>query len=101
MSIQTVAGPGSGNATQAEVSPSLLLRNTLVQVNSPVDILICRDCDNTVRWQPGERLHHLFEQRCDQLDPAMAIRSTWPFTAMSAPGLMANLTTAPTNSPVT
>ena len=21
--------------------------------------------DNTPRWSPGERLHHLFEQRCD------------------------------------
>jgi amino acid adenylation domain-containing protein len=30
-------------------------------------ILICEDFDNDIRWQPGERLHHLFEHRCDEL----------------------------------
>ena len=33
----------------------------------PEYVLMCTDADNTVRWQPGERLHHLFEQRCEQL----------------------------------
>src|SRR4051794_9322672 len=23
--------------------------------------------DNAIRWRPGERLQHLFEQRCDEL----------------------------------
>jgi non-ribosomal peptide synthetase component F len=32
------------------------------------DVLICKNADNTVRWKVGERLHHLFEQRCDQVD---------------------------------
>ncbi|GGG41797.1 peptide synthetase [Kocuria dechangensis] len=26
--------------------------------------------DNTVRWRPGERLEHYFEQRCDEVPPA-------------------------------
>ena len=29
--------------------------------------LVCKDADNTVRWTKGERLDHLFEQRCDAL----------------------------------
>lgn len=24
--------------------------------------------DNAPRWSPGERLHHLFEQRCDAFE---------------------------------
>ena len=28
-------------------------------------LLTCTNADNTIRWQPGERLDHLFEQRCD------------------------------------
>src|SRR5262245_27992067 len=30
-------------------------------------MLICKSADNAIRWKEGERLHHLFEQRCDQL----------------------------------
>ncbi|MFC0532410.1 Pls/PosA family non-ribosomal peptide synthetase [Phytohabitans kaempferiae] len=30
-------------------------------------ILVCAGYDHTIRWQPGERLHHLFEQRCDRM----------------------------------
>ncbi len=30
-------------------------------------MLICKGADNTIRWKEGERLHHLFERRCDQL----------------------------------
>ncbi len=33
-------------------------------------MLICEDADNNVRWRQGERLDHLFEQRCDELDAA-------------------------------
>lgn len=33
-------------------------------------MLICNTAANTVRWQPGERLHHLFESRCDEFDTA-------------------------------
>ena len=29
-------------------------------------MLVRKDADNTVRWREGERLDHLFEQRCDQ-----------------------------------
>jgi len=30
-------------------------------------MLVCMDADNSVRWKPGERLDHYFEQRCDHL----------------------------------
>ena len=30
-------------------------------------LLTCKNADNTPRWKQGERLNHLFEQRCDQL----------------------------------
>jgi non-ribosomal peptide synthetase-like protein len=30
-------------------------------------VLTCDGYDDSVRWQPGERLEHLFEQRCDWL----------------------------------
>jgi non-ribosomal peptide synthetase-like protein len=32
-------------------------------------LLTCKNADNTIRWKEGERLEHLFEQRCDQLPP--------------------------------
>ncbi len=35
-------------------------------IGQAADVLVCPYADNTVRWRPGERLHHLFEQRCDQ-----------------------------------
>src|SRR5690349_8145657 len=28
-------------------------------------LLTCKNADNTIRWKEGERLEHLFEQRCD------------------------------------
>jgi non-ribosomal peptide synthetase-like protein len=36
-------------------------------------VLTSDDADQTMRWTPGDRLHHVFEQRCDALradDPA-------------------------------
>ena len=30
-------------------------------------MLVCKTADNAIRWKLGERLDHLFEQRCDQL----------------------------------
>lgn len=30
-------------------------------------MLVCKDADNAIRWSEGERLDHLFEQRCDNL----------------------------------
>ena len=33
-------------------------------------MLVCKDADNAIRWQEGERLDHLFEQRCDALGAA-------------------------------
>jgi non-ribosomal peptide synthetase-like protein len=37
----------------------------------PVDpVLVCAGYEQSVRWQPGERLHQLFEDRCDDLRAA-------------------------------
>jgi non-ribosomal peptide synthetase-like protein len=33
-------------------------------------MLVCTDADNAIRWKDGERLDHLFEQRCDALASA-------------------------------
>lgn len=33
-------------------------------------MLLCKNFDNAIRWRTGERLHHLFEQRCDELAAA-------------------------------
>ena len=33
----------------------------------PAEAILCPDPGSSVRWSPGERLHHLFEDRCDQL----------------------------------
>ncbi len=33
-------------------------------------MLICKGADNSIRWKEGERLDHLFEARCDELDSA-------------------------------
>jgi non-ribosomal peptide synthetase-like protein len=33
-------------------------------------MLICKGADNSIRWSEGERLDHLFEARCDELDAA-------------------------------
>jgi non-ribosomal peptide synthetase-like protein len=30
-------------------------------------MLVCKDANNAIRWKEGERLDHLFEQRCDAL----------------------------------
>ena len=36
-------------------------------------MLVHKGHDNTPRWTEGERLHHLFEQRCDELRGAAAV----------------------------
>lgn len=37
------------------------------QIVQDVTILTCKDYDNAIRWNKGERLENLFEQRCDLL----------------------------------
>src|SRR5918997_1647880 len=35
---------------------------------APTDhVLVCVQSDHTIRWRPGERLDHLFEDRCDRM----------------------------------
>ena len=63
--LETIAT--SGNAARNDASPALFLDSVKSRPQSISDTLFCRDCDNTVRWQAGERLHQLFERRCDQL----------------------------------
>lgn len=45
---------------------SVLKGEVLEPENQPSNLLVCHEFDNTIRWRPGERLHHLFERRCDQ-----------------------------------
>jgi non-ribosomal peptide synthetase-like protein len=34
----------------------------------PADrVLVCKQSEHTIRWRPGERLHHLFEDLCDRM----------------------------------
>jgi non-ribosomal peptide synthetase-like protein len=39
-----------------------------VRISWVGEILTCPGADNTIRWRPGERLHHLFEDVCLQLE---------------------------------
>ncbi|MCG8347081.1 MAG: amino acid adenylation domain-containing protein [Chloroflexales bacterium] len=47
-------------------------------------MLTCKNHENTIRWQEGERLEHLFEERCDTLNkkrgradrPAIIVKNT-------------------------
>lgn len=46
-------------------------------------ILLCENYDNTIRWKKGERLDHIFEERCDAISakygnahPAVAVADT-------------------------
>ena len=46
-------------------------------------ILLCENYDNTIRWKKGERLDHIFEERCDEIaakfgdaHPAVAVADT-------------------------
>ena len=50
--------------------PASLILQGLVsnQENQPDNLLVCHEWDNTIRWQPGERLHHLFERRVDEFE---------------------------------
>ncbi len=34
---------------------------------TPDHVLVCAQADHTIRWRPGERLDHLFEDRCDRM----------------------------------
>jgi non-ribosomal peptide synthetase-like protein len=68
MSMQRVAGSGIG--ASALFPTSALRREASAPAEQSPTILVCRERDNTVRWRPGERLQHLFEQRCDQFASA-------------------------------
>lgn len=40
---------------------------------SVADVLICEGADNTPRWQPGERLNHLFDDSCARFGANLAV----------------------------
>lgn len=52
---------------QADNSRRILQGQLPERDDSTDNLLLCHEWDNTVRWQAGERLHHLFESRVDQL----------------------------------
>ncbi|MGH3997074.1 MAG: amino acid adenylation domain-containing protein, partial [Pseudonocardiaceae bacterium] len=43
-------------------------------------VLVCQGAEHTIRWTPGERLDHLFEDRCDRMQhcgwPAVDVGGT-------------------------
>jgi len=44
-----------------------ILQGSILETSpKPDNLLTCNEWDNTVRWQQGERLNHLFEYRCHQ-----------------------------------
>ncbi|SDZ15395.1 non-ribosomal peptide synthetase terminal domain of unknown function [Micromonospora pattaloongensis] len=60
MTGQPGMAPGRTGTTPATRTPR--------QAAPPADTLVltAEGVDNRVRWRPGERLHHLFERRCDR-----------------------------------
>jgi non-ribosomal peptide synthetase-like protein len=71
-----VFGGFVGEADEPRHAPAIAAaQHALPRVSSPSlagdrgQILVRDDVDNTVRWKQGERLDHLFEQRCDQVAP--------------------------------
>jgi non-ribosomal peptide synthetase-like protein len=51
-----LAAPGFAHSLERKLATSA----------SSSDVLTCRDYSNAIRWAPGERLNHLFEQACTQ-----------------------------------
>src|ERR1700704_3351950 len=71
-----VFGGFVGEADEPKHVPAIAATQlALPRVSSPSlvgdrgQILVRDDVDNTVRWKQGERLDHLFEQRCDLVAP--------------------------------
>ncbi|MDF1756511.1 MAG: amino acid adenylation domain-containing protein [Verrucomicrobiales bacterium] len=48
-------------------------KEKLIDINNNGSILTCDKFDNTIRWTEGERLDHLFEEKCDQLEDKPAV----------------------------
>ena len=64
------AGPPSFAGKREMASPPDPARSIVGPWISGVlqpQMLVCKNADNAIRWQAGERLNHLFEERCDQL----------------------------------
>lgn len=59
--MTTEAIPRAGFARPAE------LRGRILTEDGSAGVLTSAEPDQTVRWSPGERLHQLFEDRCDLL----------------------------------
>jgi non-ribosomal peptide synthetase-like protein len=57
----TVHAKNGGSHTKRTTATAVNCKNRELQ------ILTCNTADNAVRWVDGERLHQLFERRCDQL----------------------------------
>ena len=63
-------------------------------------MLICKHADNAIRWKEGERLDHLFEQRCDEFS-RQRHGTEAVVTDDAALHASASSTTAPTRSRAT
>ncbi|MEE9602275.1 MAG: amino acid adenylation domain-containing protein, partial [Thermoguttaceae bacterium] len=53
----------AADAGEKPTQPSLLVASRDLD-----GIVVTADGDNSVRWSVGERLHHLFERRCDEFE---------------------------------
>ena len=55
-----------------DLSGEILISGIVERISTPIEpnncepekVLTCPACDNIIRWHPGERLNHLFEQKC-------------------------------------
>ncbi|MGF7210317.1 non-ribosomal peptide synthetase-like protein [Skermanella aerolata] len=63
------------NQIKQNVVSEVLLSDISEKISTPIrtieyepeKVLTCPGYDSTIRWRPGERLNHLFEQKCAQL----------------------------------
>ncbi len=82
----------SDSTDQGDISSPVIEGKILEAVNQPKNLLVCHEWDNTIRWRPGERLHHLFEHRCDQFIEEKATNhravdsteGTWTYSELDA-----------------
>jgi non-ribosomal peptide synthetase-like protein len=61
-----LTGTFAGTSLAGTLLAGTLLAGTPAAAGSD-RVLVCPGVSNAIRWRPGQRLHHLFEERCDQL----------------------------------
>ncbi len=68
--MKTMTMPLSPPARRGRHSGTIARSESRVQADRFQHVLFSHKADNRPRWKPGLRLHHLFEQRCEQLQHA-------------------------------